>query len=234
MADATTALDPSLYERWRSTPLGALTEAAESRVVFELAGPLSGKRVLDVGTGDGTYAIEAGVRGAAVTALDTSPAMLQAAGDRAGRRGVSIELCEGDVQALPFDPERFDVVLAVTVLCSVDDVASAFRELARVLAPGGRLVVGELGRRSTWAAKRRLQSLVRKTFWTSTRFWTPRELQRELTDAGLRVEATRGAVYFPPLGGIARVMAPFDPALARLRGFGAAFLCVAARKPNRT
>jgi ubiquinone/menaquinone biosynthesis C-methylase UbiE len=230
MNDATTTLDPSVYERWRATPLGALTETLESRVVFELAGPLRGKRVLDVGTGDGTYAIEAAVRGADVTALDASPEMLRAAHARAERRGVAIKPCEGDVQNLPFEAERFDVVLAVTVLCSVKDVAAALRELARVLAPRGTLVIGELGRWSTWAAKRRLQSVGKESFWSSVHFWTARELHRRVSDAGLNVDAIRGAVYFPPLGGVARLMARMDPVLARLGTFGAAFLCVLARK----
>lgn len=231
-SDATATLGPSLYERWRATSLGALTEALESQVVFELAGPLRGKRVLDAGTGDGTYAIEAAVRGAEVTALDASPEMLEAARARAGQHGMEITFRQGDVQDLPFEAERFDVVLVITVLCSVKDVASALRELARVLAPDGKLVVGELGRWSTWAMKRRLKSLGRETFWTSAHFWTRRELYRRLTDAGLRVEAARGAIYYPPLSGIARLMAFIDPVLARFGTFGAAFLCVASRKPS--
>ena len=225
------ALGSATYKHWRETPLGALVEHLELQVVFELAGPLTGKRVLDVGTGDGTYAIEAAIRGADVTALDPSVDMLEAARIRAAQRGVSLQLCEGDVEHLPFEAERFDVVLVVTVLCSVKDTALAFRELARVLIPGGTLVVGDLGRWSTWAAKRRLQALRRMSFWRTARFWTRHELERHLTLAGLRVEATRGAIYFPPAARIARLMARIDPLLARLGSFGAAFLCVVSHKP---
>jgi ubiquinone/menaquinone biosynthesis C-methylase UbiE len=228
----TTTLTPAAYDHWRATPLGRLTEQAELRLVFELAGSLAGKRVLDVGTGDATYAIEAAARGAEVTAIDPSAAMLEAARSRAARHGVSLQLREGRIESLPFDAECFDVVLAVTVLCFVDDVTSAFRELARVLVPGGRLVVGELGRWSVWAAKRRLQSLGRQTLWSAAHFWTRRELERSLTEAGLRIEASSGAVYFPPITAAARLMAPIDPVLARLGATGAAFLCTAARKPG--
>ena len=231
MQDMTSTLGPNIYERWRATPLGALTEELESRTVFELTGPIMGKRVLDVGAGDGTYAIEAAARGAEVTALDASAQMLEATRARAGRRGVSLQLLQGNVEHLLFEAERFDVVLAVTVLCSVQDVESALRELARVLVPGGKLVVGELGRWSIWAAKRRLQSLGKETFWSSVHFWTRRELQRGIAEAGLRVEAVRGAVYYPPLTGIARLMARLDPMLARFSTIGAAFLCVVSRKP---
>lgn len=65
------------YARWRTSPLGVITERLEERVVFDLVGPLRGRKVLDVGTGDGTYAIEAARRGAKVTAIDVDPAMPQ-------------------------------------------------------------------------------------------------------------------------------------------------------------
>lgn len=226
-------LTPDTYARWRATPLGALVERLEQRVVFDLAGPLAGKHVLDAGTGDGTYAIEAAARGADVTALDASPVMLEATKERAQRRGVSLQLCAGRAERLPFEAECFDVVIAVTVLCVIKDPASALREIARVMVPGGRLVIGELGRWSSWAAKRRLQSLGRKTFWTSAHFWTRRDLGRRLAEAALRVEAWRGAVYFPPVGWAAWLIAPVDPVLARFGTFGAAFLCVASRTEGR-
>lgn len=178
------SLDPEVYAQWRATPLGAMVEQAEMRLVFELAGPLSSKRVLDVGTGDGQYAIEATARGADVTALDSSAVMLRAAGARAASRGVTVRLQEGDVWALPFEDGRFDAVLAVTALCMVGNSAQPFREMARVLAPDGVLVIGELGRWSLWAAKRRLESIGRRTLWKSMYFWTPGELRRRSTEAG--------------------------------------------------
>lgn len=146
------------YARWRATPLGSITERVETNVVFVLIGSLRGKHVLDVGTGDGTYAIEAAARGAVVTALDLEPEMLDAASARASTRGVDLALRQGRAERLPFDDRSFDVVLAVTVLCFVPDAQVAVREMARVLKPGGRLVLGELGRYSVWAAERRVRA----------------------------------------------------------------------------
>jgi len=114
------------YARWRSTMLGGITERVETSAVFDLVGPLQGLRVLDVGTGDGTYAIEAAAR------------------SRAASRGIDITLIQGRAERLPFDDASFDVVLAVTVLCYVPDAGLAVREMARVLASGGRLILGEL------------------------------------------------------------------------------------------
>ena len=51
----------------------------------------------------------------------------------------------GEAASIPFDPERFDVVVAVTILCFVANAAPVFKEVARVLRPGGVMVIGELG-----------------------------------------------------------------------------------------
>jgi 2-polyprenyl-3-methyl-5-hydroxy-6-metoxy-1,4-benzoquinol methylase len=224
------SLGPIAYKNWRASALGSITERVETRLVFEMAGPLAGKRLLDVGTGDGTYAIEAASRGATAIALDSSQAMLAAAQARAHERGLSLELRAGTVEALPVQTASFDVVFAVTVLCFVRDVESAFRELSRVLVPGGRIVVGELARWSIWAVKRRVQSIGRQTLWSNVHFWTAGELRRRLIAAGLHVEAVRGAVYFPPISSVARIMAPREAAFAKLGTPGAAFLCAVGRK----
>ncbi|MFO7561442.1 MAG: class I SAM-dependent methyltransferase [Enhygromyxa sp.] len=220
------------YARWRATTLGAITERVETRVVFELAGPLAGKRVLDVGTGDGNYAIEAALRGGIVTALDTDPEMLAAAQARAAARELAVTPCLAGVESLPFAKGSFDVVLAITVLCLVPDAELAVREMARVLAPGGRLLLGELGRFSVWAAKRRVQGWLGASTWRRARFWSRRELEALAGRAGLKVVDLRGSVFFAPSALAARVMAPADPLLTRVGAPGAAFLVLAADKPR--
>lgn len=132
------AVVPRDYLRWRESSLGALTEELEQELVFELAGELEGRRVLDVGCGDGAYAVAVAERGAHVVGLDTSARMRRAASDRAASKGLALDLREGDVRQLPFDDASFDVVLAVTVLCFVEDASRALSEMARVLAPVGR------------------------------------------------------------------------------------------------
>lgn len=225
------AFDPQSYARWRSTPLGAITEELEVRLVFELAGPLGGRSVLDVGTGDGTYALEAAARGGHVTGVDVEPTMLQAAAERAASGELTVTFARASTETLPFDSASFDLVLAITVLFSLTEPSLAVREMARVLRPGGKLVVGELGRYSLWAASRRIRGWLGSRTWRNADFWSRAELRRCLRDAGLCHHEVRGAVYYPPNGHCARRFGALDPWLSRLQAPGAAFLAIAADKP---
>lgn len=101
----------------------------------------------------------------------------------------------------------------------------AVRELARVLR---RLVLGELGRWSLWAAIRRLRGWLGSTTWKVARFRTAADLRALAEESGLSVTAVRGAVFYPPVGIFARVLAPLDPWLGRLTTFGAAFIVLRA------
>jgi 2-polyprenyl-3-methyl-5-hydroxy-6-metoxy-1,4-benzoquinol methylase len=130
-------VSPETYAQWRSTKLGRITEKLELDLVLELAGPFEGKHVLDVGTGDGTYAIVAAERGARVVGLDLSPEMLGAARVRAEQVGVELDLREGTAEVLPFADGEFDLVLAVTVLCFVTNPRGASGRLVECVACGG-------------------------------------------------------------------------------------------------
>ena len=132
---------------------------------------------------------------------------------------------------MPFPAESFDVVVAVTILCFVENAAPVFHEIARVLRPGGRLVIGELGKWSTWAAERRIRAWLGSRLWRHGRFRTARELRSLAEQAGLVAGPVRGAVYYPRWAPIMRLLTPFDAALGRLTTAGAAFLALSASKP---
>ncbi len=70
-----------------------------------------------------------------------------------------------DARNLPFRSCRFELVLAVTALCFVTPPAAALQELARVLRPGGHLILGELGAHSTWGMWRRARALLSSRTW---------------------------------------------------------------------
>lgn len=219
------------YARWRAGELGRITEGIEEALILELAGPLEGRRVLDVGCGDGTFAIAAAERGARPTGVDRSGAALAAARHRADARGAPIALCRADASQLPFHDDTFDVVMAVTLLCLVEGAADVLSEMARVVAPGGLVVIGELGCWSGWAAWRRIRGWLGHPVWRYAAFHDARGLARLVRASGLEVERIDGAVHYPPIGLAARLLAPYDRALG-VRF--AAFLTLAARCPTET
>jgi SAM-dependent methyltransferase len=177
----TTPLD---YAAWRESTLGRITERLERAVVLDLTGSLDGLDVLDVGTGDGAYALALARRGARVTGLDASLSALRAAAGRARDSGLRLALVAADVHRMPFHEGTFDLVIAVTALCFVRSPHQAMCEIARVLRPGGRLVLGELGRWSAWAASRRIRGLLGASTWRQAIFRTAPELRRLAKEAG--------------------------------------------------
>lgn len=201
-------LRPSDYATWRGSSLGAITEALERRLILDLLGDVRGKRVLDVGCGDGDLAVELARRGAMVVGLDASPAMIAAARARAERGAMPVTFATGTAEALPFAPGSFDVVVAVTILCFVADGAPAFAEAARVLRPGGAFVIGELGRWSSWAALRRIRAWLGSPLWRQGHFRTPAALSALARGAGMRPGPVRGAIYFPRMTAAARFFRP--------------------------
>jgi ArsR family transcriptional regulator len=93
---------------------------------------------LGCGTGQMAAALAPFVR--RVIAVDTSAAMLQAAKKRLSGFD-NIELRRGDLEALPIDDERLDAATLTLVLHHLADPGQAMREVARVLKPGGRLLM---------------------------------------------------------------------------------------------
>ena len=220
-------LGPEAYVRWRASDLGATTERLERDLILQLVGDVRARKVLDVGCGDGDLSLVLAKRGAAVTGVDASDVMIEAARARAKREDIEVAFALAQAERLPFRAAQFDLVTAVTILCFVKQAGPVFREVSRVLRPGGLFVIGELGKWSTWAVQRRIRAWLGSPLW---RRGTANELRNLAQGAGLEVRAVRGAIYYPPIGAAARLLGPVDPALGRLGTFGAAFVALAAIK----
>jgi ubiquinone/menaquinone biosynthesis C-methylase UbiE len=110
--------------------------------MLALAGDVSGKQLLDLGCGEGSYARELARRGARVTGVDGSSTLIDAARTRSAAAGLDIEFRCLNANALNgIADNAFDMIVASMVLMNVEDYPGAIREAHRVLAPGGALCV---------------------------------------------------------------------------------------------
>lgn len=106
-----------------------------------------GEAVLDLAAGTGVSTVELARTGATAIACDFSLGMLRAG--RANKRRRRVPFVAGDATQLPFRDEAFDAAVISFGLRNVSDVPGALREMARVVRPGGRLVICEFSR-PTW------------------------------------------------------------------------------------
>jgi ubiquinone/menaquinone biosynthesis C-methylase UbiE len=138
--DAWNAVAPG-FDRY-TTSL-SMPFAAEVLASVEL-GP--GTRFLDVGTGSGALAIPAARRGAHVVAVDLAPAMIERLTARARDEGLAnLEGRVMDGQALELADDTFDVAASLNGVSLFPDLQGGLRELVRVTAPGGRMLIAAFG-----------------------------------------------------------------------------------------
>lgn len=129
--------------------------------------------LLDIGCGTGAFTAELGALGR-VTGLDLSREAILFS----RRRGLD-RLCLGAAESLPFGAERFDVVTAVDMIEHADD-RQILREIARVLKPGGAVLIHVPAFPFLWGEHDEVNRH-RRRYWRS-------ELCRVIASSGLRVE----------------------------------------------
>jgi ubiquinone/menaquinone biosynthesis C-methylase UbiE len=100
-----------------------------------------GQLVLDAAAGSGNLTIPAARTGASVTGLDLVDSLLSAAKRWAAREGVAVTLDLGNVEELPYEDDRFDVVMSMFGVMFASRPDKVVAELARVTRPGGRVVL---------------------------------------------------------------------------------------------
>lgn len=153
-----------------------------------------GARVLELGCGAGTYVRLLGGLGYRPVGLDYSlPSLSRALASDPGAKGGYVA---GDAYALPFRDASFDMVMSIGVLQALSGPERAFDEMARILRPGGILLVEALNGLGVFARGRatRDRLLGRPE---RVRTYAPGLVRRWFAERGLRVVLQPG-VYLPP------------------------------------
>jgi ArsR family transcriptional regulator len=162
--------------------------------------------VADLGCGTGQAAAALAPHVRRVMAVDQSAAMLKAARKRTAALG-NVELRQGSLEAVPLDEASCDGALLVLALTYAPEPASVLREAARILRPGGRLVVVDLLRHD--------REEFRREMGQERLGFEPDELERALGDAGLADVRVRALPPEPQAKGpallLATAAAPRDP-----------------------
>lgn len=126
--------------------------------LHEALAPQPGERILEVGPGTGYYSLAVAERVGTLELLDVQQEFLDHTMRRAQEAGLTnLVAAQGDARSMPFEDGRFDGAYLTAVLGEVPDQDAALRELARVVRPGGRVVVGELFGDPHWVAPRTLR-----------------------------------------------------------------------------
>ncbi|MFB6110005.1 MAG: class I SAM-dependent methyltransferase [Halodesulfurarchaeum sp.] len=144
-------------------------------------------RAISIGVGTGRFAAPLSVP----YGVDPAPAMLE----RARERG--IQVVRGVGEALPVSTGAAEMLLAVTTVCFFDDLDRAFGEAARVLEPGGALLLGYIDRESQIG--REYQAIKDENpFYRHATFYATDEIDAALHQAGFADLETRQTLFSMP------------------------------------
>jgi ubiquinone/menaquinone biosynthesis C-methylase UbiE len=171
------------YDRWFTTPIGALVRQYEQSLVLDLLEPGQGELILDAGCGTGIFTRTLIEPGAQVVGLDISAPMIRHA--RRTLSGASFTPIVADMLALPFDNARFDKVLSVTALEFIEDAGTAIEELLRVTRPQGCMVIATLNSLSPWATRRSAEARANaQSIFKAAYFRSPEQLRKLVPGEG--------------------------------------------------
>jgi SAM-dependent methyltransferase len=231
---ARTYTDEAEISGWSEA--GLIRRVARFGELLPALGLPSRAAALDLGCGAGTYVrLLAGLGHRAIGLDYSTPSLARAAAADPGGKG---QYLAGEAYALPFSSARFDLVVSIGVLQTLEQPERALDEMARVLRPGGVLVVEALNGRAITSLARRLGDGVRGRA-TRVRAWPPSRVRGWLAARGLAC-FHEAPILLPPrrlsalgrgarLGTVARAL---DAAPRLAVALAHSFLFVARRQPS--
>ena len=165
-----------------------------------------GASVLEIGCGAGHLTEALAERGLHVDAVDVSQAMVDATAERIGQAGLAgqVTVAIADAHALPFESSRFELVVAVGVIPWLHSPGDSLREMARVLRPGGQLILtaDNRARLSSFIDPRAMLALITplRRAWRALPRRTPRPLATNRLDFPRRIDELLVGANLRPLG----------------------------------
>lgn len=141
MVDTKKLYDESA-DKWVRREPNSLSDFTGRPPVFALCGDVGGVNIVDLGAGEGYCARVLAAQGAKIEAIELSPEMVRLAQDQEEKNPLGINFQQGTVTDLPYDNESFDLALGVFVYnyLHIEELKASFKEVFRVLKPGGRFV----------------------------------------------------------------------------------------------
>ena len=194
--------------RFNPVRLKFIRETAERHfgLAAGLRTPLEGLRLLDIGCGGGLVCEPMARLGASVTGVDASEANIKTALTHAAEQGLKIDYRAGTAEGLLAAGEAaFDIVLNLEVVEHVADPAQFLADTARLVKPGGLMIVATLNKTAkalataVIGAEYILGWLPRGTHdWS--KFLDPEDVRTPLRGAGLEINETIGVAFQPITG----------------------------------
>jgi ubiquinone/menaquinone biosynthesis C-methylase UbiE len=171
------------YDDWYDRNMFAYQSELEA--IRQILPPF--EKAVEIGVGTGRFAAELGV----TQGVEPSSKMAAIAKSR------GIEVKGGRAESLPFDDSGFDLVLMVTVVCFLDDIAKAFSEAYRILKPGGHIVVGFIDLNSP-LGKVYDEHKTKSPFFGIATFHSGLEIARLLNQAGFKNLEFKQTIFNSP------------------------------------
>jgi SAM-dependent methyltransferase len=201
------------YDKWFESAEGSALFASEVGAILPHA-MIPEHPFLEIGVGTGRFAKELEID----EGIDPSEQMLIFARER----GVKAQRAAGE--DIPFADASFGAVFVLLTLCFIETPEKVLLDAARVLKPGGCVVVGFINRDSAWGGRYMRKKAEGHPIYRHARFYSSAELSAMLKNAGLHVEAATSSPFQPPSNNPHREEA--RPGIADDAGF----ICIRAKK----
>lgn len=189
--------------RW-NTEAGRYNDKIQKEIVVELVGDCEGKKVLDIATGTGRFALELAQCGADTTALDSSKSMLEATHQKfeVAKLMGKLSTRQGLATKLPVDDSSLDICICINAMNHIEDYLKVLAEIHRVLKPGGISVTSYTNWLSPYLPFGLWVNLKKKSVTRNvyTKWFNPIEVASLHKACNLNLEAILGELHFP-IGG---------------------------------